>query len=181
MFRPHYPPHLYLNNQIYFITARTVNQELFFHAHHKKLLLQRVIQEAKTKLKISFYAWAILANHYHLLFKLPQGKDLPNFVHTINGKSAFLLNKLDKIQQRKIWFNYWDHCIRNEVDFWKHFNYIHHQPVKHNLYKNQNEAFEYPFSSAQQWIEKKGMEWLESCFELYPIIDFTAVGQLLTP
>ncbi|MBI5071310.1 transposase [Candidatus Falkowbacteria bacterium] len=176
MFKPHYPPHLYVDQQIYFITARTVNQELFFSSQNKKLILYKTIGEAGRKFQSNFYTWSILSNHYHLLFKMARGKDLPDFIQTINGKSAFQLNKIDRVQKRKIWFNYWDHCIRDEVDFWKHFNYIHHQPVKHGLCKTQTEAFQYPFSSAGQWIGKRGLGWIESVFELHPIVDFTVEG-----
>lgn len=176
MFKPHYPPHLYFNEQIYFVTTRTVNQNLFFDDQNKKLLLKKIIQEAGEKFKISFYAWAILANHYHLLFRLIQGKDLPDFIQAINGRSAFKLNRVEGMRERKIWFNYWDHCIRDEIDFWKHFNYIHHQPVKHGLYKTQSEADSYSFSSASRWIKKQGAEWLESSFKMFPIIDFTVEG-----
>lgn len=174
MFRPHYPPHIYLDHRIYFITARTVNQEPLFNTGEKKEFLSSVIKEASEKFKIEFYAWVILDNHYHLLIRISAGEMLPNFLKIINGKSAFLLNKLEKIQRRKVWFNYWDRCIRNEKDFWKHFNYIHHNPVKHGYVKSQDLVSHYQFCSYKQWLEKKGEEWLISCFSSNPIVDFSA-------
>ena len=32
------------------------------------------------------------------------------------------------------------------------------------------------FAVYRQWITKKGKEWIDSCFETYPIIDFTIEG-----
>ena len=174
MFKPHYPPHLYLDQKIYFITARTVNKKPFFNTDEKKRLLSKIIKEAGNKFKIKFYAWVILDNHYHLLIKILKGKKLPDFMKLINGKSAFLVNKLEKIQKRKIWFNYWDKCIRNESDFWKHFNYIHHNPVKHGNVGVQTSVCNYEFCSYRQWFKKKGEQWLISCFAANSIRDFTA-------
>jgi len=131
MFKQHRPPHYNFDQKIYFITARTINKEKFFNTKEKKDLLKKIIKEAGDKFQISFYAWIILDNHYHLLLNISQGKSLPAFMKAINGKSAFLLNKIDKTEKRKIWYNYWDRCIRNKKDFWIRFNYIHHNSIKH--------------------------------------------------
>jgi len=34
---------------------------------------------------------------------------------------------------------YWEHCIRDEQDYIRHPDYIHYNPVKHNLVKNVSE------------------------------------------
>ena len=34
---------------------------------------------------------------------------------------------------------YWEHCIRDEQDYIRHLDYIHYNPVKHNLVKNVSE------------------------------------------
>ena len=102
-----------------------------------------------------------------------KGDSLPGFIKTINGKSAFLLNRMDKVEKRKIWFNYWDTCIRSEKDFWMRFNYTHHNSVKHRYAKKMKD---YSFSSYNHWLEKNGVEWINSAFERYPIVDFTLEG-----
>ena len=76
------------------------------------------------------------------------------------------------MQGRKIWQNYWDYCVRLEKDFWKHFNYIHHNPVKHGYVQKMEE---YEFSSHGDWIKKRGEDWMMSIFREHPIIDFTIV------
>ena len=170
MFKSHYPPHYYFDNKIYFITARTVNKNRFFNTKEKKDLLKKILIEASNKFKVGFYAWTILDNHYHLLLDVLKGESIPGFVKTINGKSAFLLNGIDKARKRKIWFNYWDTCIRSEKDFWTRFNYIHHNSIKHRYAEKMED---YLFSSYNCWLEKKGIEWMNDAFEKYPIIDFT--------
>jgi len=170
----HHPPHIFRDDTIYFITARTVDQKLYFDTDSKKKLFCLCLKAGLQKFEIHLYAWVLLNNHYHLLFKIPAGENLSKFINFINGKSSFELNKLENRQGRKTWYQYFDHCIRDEADFWKHFNYIHQNPVKHGFCKNLAEVFNYPFSSARSWSKIKGEEWFDSCFELYPIIDFTA-------
>ena len=80
---------------------------------------------------------------------------------------------LEQAPGRQIWYQYWDYCIRNEEDFWRHFNYIHHNLVKHRDVKEQALVANYPFSSYKTWLERKGEEWLNDCFAQYPILDFT--------
>ncbi|MFH2136417.1 MAG: transposase [Patescibacteria group bacterium] len=99
---------------------------------------------------------------------------LVEFIRKIHKDSARYLNEQESQQGRKIWYQYFDHCIRDEADFWKHFNYIHQNPVKHGFCKNLAEVFNYPFSSARSWSKIKGEEWFDSCFEIYPIVDFIA-------
>ncbi|NIA10010.1 MAG: hypothetical protein GWP10_09850 [Nitrospiraceae bacterium] len=173
MFKQHRPPHYYFYNKIYFITARTIEKKKVFNTEEKKNLLKKTIKEAGDKFKISFYAWIILDNHYHLLLNVSQGELLPAFMKVINGKSSFLLNKIDKTEKRKIWFNYWDKCVRNEKDFWVRFNYIHHNSIKHRYAKKMKD---YQFSSYDNWIKKESVEWINDVFEKYPIVDFTVDG-----
>jgi putative transposase len=116
----------------------------------------------------------ILNNHFHLLLKVE--KDFVEFVQNLNGRISFEVNKLDGQHNRKVIYQYWDRCVRKEADFWKHFNYIHHNPVKHGLCKDEGEVFKYHFSGARQWVIIKGKEWIDSCFETYQIVDFT-VGE----
>ena len=173
MFKPHYPPHYYLDNKIYFITSRTVDKNRFFNTKEKKNLLKKILIEAGNKFNIGFYAWIILDNHYHLLLNVLKGDSISDFMKIINGKSAFLLNGIDKVRKRKIWFNYWDTCIRSEKDFWMRFNYVHHNSIKHRYAEKMKD---YYFSSYNYWLEKKGIEWINDAFEKYPIIDFTLSG-----
>ena len=89
MFKSHYPSHYYFDDKIYFITARTVNKNRFFNTKEKKNILKKILIEAGNKFKISFFAWTILDNHYHLLLNILKGESVPGFIKTINGKSAF--------------------------------------------------------------------------------------------
>ena len=46
---------------------------------------------------------------------------------------------------------FWEHQIRNEVDFIKHVEYIHFNPVKHGLVKS---PIEWPYSSFHRYVKQ---------------------------
>ncbi|MFA6215448.1 MAG: transposase [Patescibacteria group bacterium] len=167
------PPHLIKSSEgIYFITCKTIDGQNFWGSNGQKQLLLFCLNQFSKNYLCSIYAWAILNNHYHLLIK--NNKDnLIKFISALNGKSAVELNKKENKRGRKIWWNYWDHSIRDEVDFYKHFNYIHNNPIKHGLTDSFDGLKDYKFCSYKDWLKKEGREWLDSCFEHYPVLNFT--------
>jgi len=171
--KTHRPPHIYLNNQYYFITSVTYQKIDHFNSNLKKNLLKRIIYSVLTQYKYSLDAWVILDNHYHILIKTFQGKYLARVVASIHGKSAIEINKIDKKIGRQIWYQYWDYCIRDEDDYFRHMNYIHHNPIKHGYIQSIENLTYYNFSSYIEYLKEKGEEWIRNCFMNYPIIDFT--------
>ncbi len=69
----------------------------------------------------------------------------------------------------RVWHQYVDRVIRDERDYFMHFNYIHQNPVKHGFVERMSA---YQFSSIHKWIEEAGKKWLADCFRKYPVIDF---------
>jgi putative transposase len=169
-FKRHKPFHLYLDDKIYFVTASTLNKESFFDTNSKKKIVKERLKNAAKKYKVKVYAWVVLSNHYHLLFQFKEEQNLGKFTSFINGGSSFELNVSENKRGRKIWWNYWDNCIRDERTFYRRFNYIHHNPVKHGYVKK---CENYEFSSYNHYLEKKGRDYMDSIFAQYPIIDFT--------
>jgi len=169
----HRPPHIYRNEQYYFVTAGTFRRIAYVHDASRKKLLKELIFKSLSRYQYLLDAWVILDNHYHLLFKSALGKYLPEAIATIHGKSAIEINKIDKSPGRQIWFQYWDYCIRNEEDYWRHFNYIHYNPIKHSYVTGTENLCNFPFSSFGAWVERRGEEWISDCSRRYPIIDFT--------
>ena len=170
MIKRHQPLHLYIENQLYFLTAHTYkNQYLLKDNPHKQHLLNK-IKEFFDVYNYLLYAWVILDTHYHLLFKSSDKATLGEVTGKIHSGYSFERNRQENSHGRKIWQNYWDWCIRSEKDFWVHFNYIHHNPVKHGYIK---EVGDYQFSSYAHWLNRKGEDWIYSVFETHPVIDFT--------
>ena len=166
----HHPPHIFIDNSWYFITAGIFEKHPLLKPDiHKELLREQIMTLAR-EFQRFVEAWVILDNHYHLLIKSNVGEILATFFQRLHGRTAFDMNKSDSIRGRQVWHNYWDTLIRNETDYWTRFNYIHHNPVKHG-YADQIE--DWPHSSYHDCLERRGEEWLADVNQKYPIVDFT--------
>lgn len=58
-------------------------------------MLKDTLKEKVSDFDIKIFAFAIIDNHYHILIKIEKDWKLPDFIKGVDGKSAFLLNKLD--------------------------------------------------------------------------------------
>ncbi len=168
--RKFHPPHIYQDNKFYFITAKTFENRRFFNTLAKKSMFVQSLRTAVKRFSFELIAWVFLDQHYHMIINVGLGKQLGRCINNLHANSSRLLNKLENKDGRKIWYQYWDRCIRSERDFWTRINYIHHNPVKHGYAVKMED---YPFSSYSSYIETRGKDWMDSCFLDYPIIDFT--------
>lgn len=161
----HAPAHLFLTDYHYFITAGTYGRKPYFDSDAQKELLFNTICETVKENYGELQGWVILANHYHILTKLKDAFLLPQIIRKIHSISAVLVNKSSKQLGRKIWYQYWDECIRDERDFYAKLNYIHLNPVKHG-YVDDPEA--YKFSSYNQYLRIEGVNWLADILKHFP-------------
>ena len=165
----HHPPHIYLDDTWYIISASTLNHAHFLASKRAKVLVRDKLKSLIVAFDIKLRAWVILNNHYHLLLKTNRGKDLSRFFGQLHGSSSRQINLWDGTVGRQVWHNYWDTCIRDEAGLWTRFNYIHHNPVKHGYVQ---ELEDWPFSSYHHYLGSKGQDWLADCWSCYPVVDF---------
>jgi putative transposase len=171
LLRGHHPPHLFLEENWYMISAHTIGEQFLLHSREAKILVQETLKQLIMRFEIKLRAWVVLDNHYHLLLKPPSEEIiLPRFIGQLHGSTAFQLNQLEHRPKRQVWHNYWDTCTRTDKDFWTRFNYIHNNPVKHGYVKRPED---WEFSSYHYYLRTKGQEWLQDMFLSYPIIDFS--------
>ena len=154
------PPHIYLNNTIYFVTSRTIDGQKHFNNDEKKTFLSNCIKEAKKRTKFLISGYVILDNHYHLILKTCKGKNLSKFFYYVHANSSRLVNELDKIKGRKIWWNYWEKIIRDKVNYYRHLNYLHNNPIKHGQIKHFDQLKDYKWSSWIYYLERYGIDYL---------------------
>jgi putative transposase len=54
-------------------------------------------------------------------------------------------------QSRGVWQRrFWEHTLRDECDYTRHFDYLHFNPVKYGLV---NSPLAWPYSSVHRWVE----------------------------
>ena len=104
--------------------------------------LRDAIRETRDRHPFTIDAIVILPDHLHAVWTMPEGdRDFATRWRLI--KSTFSRNfpagefvSASRIAkgERGIWQRrYWEHTIRDEVDFARHIDYIHINPLKHRL------------------------------------------------
>ena len=188
----YHPPHIYLDDTEYFITASTFDRVPLFASNDRKTMLRDLLREKIQQYGVKLFAWVILNDHYHLLMHIGDKKTLYRFLKSLHGESAIRLNKEDARTGRRVWRNYWDRCPRSEKDFYTFFNYIHINPVKHYYVRigehiarvegnelllalNGTDDFHdtlvaYPFSSYAYYARKYGKEGMINLWFDYPLV-----------
>ncbi len=135
--------------------------------------LRDAIKEVQNSKPFSIDAWVLLPDHLHCIWTLPRGDSdysvswvmIKRYVTKHCGKD-FYNNELmtqSKINRNEstIWQRrYWEHQIRDQEDYNKHVDYIHYNPVKHNLVNNVND---WQFSTFHRYV-RDGIyreDWVE--------------------
>jgi putative transposase len=141
----HTPHHIDLPGSIYMITAGTHQKKMMFGSSRKLALLEDVIMDRCKAIGWKLAAWVILPNHYHILAQSPiERLSLDRLIRGIHSKSALLINRLDNSLGRKVWYNYFDTCVRSKDEYYARMKYILENPEKHGIVSDYRE---YRFSS----------------------------------
>lgn len=188
--KPYHPPHIYLNNTTYFITASTFNRQPMFANPAYKSQFRHFLRGKLMKYEIKCTAGVILDEHYHLLIHIKDKPQLLQFIKSLHGESAIWLNKKDGASGRRVWRNYWGYVPRSEKEFYAIFNYIHANPAKPGCLKRSaaflqnavevslghDEAVDlhdmlvdYPFSSYPYYTRKYGKQDILQVWLDYPL------------
>ena len=123
----------------YFFTVNLADRRLGLLIEHISLL-RVAFRSVRVRHPFTVEAAVILPDHLHAVWTLPDG-DADFAVRWRLIKSAFShgLPPEERISasragkgERGIWQRrYWEHTLRDQDDFTRHFDYIHFNPVKH--------------------------------------------------
>lgn len=161
--RLHNPPHIFLDETIYFLTAAIYKKRPLLQSAVLKWRLLELIDKTLGDFGWELWHWVILDNHYHLLVKSAKGGDLSRIFRLIHGISGFCIKQVVRAEN-PIWWNYWDYCPRDEADYFKHLNYLFNNPLKHGYVTDLNH---YPFSSFHRYLAEQGKDGLVKQFREY--------------
>jgi putative transposase len=139
----------------YFFTANLARRD-------SSLLVDRIAAlraayaEAAERQPFETIAICVLPNHLHCIWTLPEGDaDFPGRWRRIKtGFSRRLPRESDLLPGRRagergIWQRrFWEHVITDADDLAAHIEYVHANPVKHQLVA---EIDDWPFSSWHRW------------------------------
>lgn len=165
---PHSPPHPVTDSPHYIITATCYEHKHRLHTSQRRQQLLNQLFETLIQENIEILAWVILTNHYHLLTTTVNFPWLSREIRLIHGRFARQWNQEDGVTG-KLWYSYSDRAIRSETHYYTTLNYIHYNPVKHNLVSS---PYDWQESSVHWYLQAKGREWLRDCWIQYPIKDY---------
>ena len=148
---PHAPVHRLSENGVYMVTAGTLHKTHLFNSPEKLTLLENLLLSLAKKYEWQLEAWAVLANHYHLIARgNPNSANLTKFLTHLHANSARELNRYDGAIGRAIWHNFRDTKLTYEKSYLARLNYVHQNAVRHGLVPVANQ---YRWCSAA-WFER---------------------------
>lgn len=106
-------------------------------------------------------AVVIMPDHLHCIWTLPEGdSDFSTRWRLVKAgfSRACQRSPVDQIpssllrkREKGVWQQkFWEHCIRDDMDFNAHCDYIHYNPVKHGLARSPGE---WPHSTFGQFVQ----------------------------
>jgi putative transposase len=96
----------------------------------------------------------ILPDHLHCLWRLPEKeKNFSTRWRLIKRYFSMEINTaINHRKEKEVWQRrFWEHVIRDEDDWKNHMDYIHYNPVKHQLVQSPGD---WQHSSFHYWVEK---------------------------
>jgi putative transposase len=145
----------------YFFTLASMNRSPVLANEDVRRALRNAIESTCTRWPFTVDAWVLLPDHLHCLWTLPEDDaDFSKRWSTIKRLTTQALGKA-------VWqARFWEHLIRDEADFQRHFDYIHWNPVKHGLAQR---ALDWPYSTFHRHL-KRGIYTADWC-DLSPDLD----------
>ena len=151
---PHNPPHLFVPNALYMLTAAIYRGTNLIESSKRKTEWRDACHEAARIYGWQIIAWVVLHNHYHVIVRSPEHTcDLFKFINSYHKYTARQWNVEDGLSGRKVWWNYWDTWLRSEQDYYSRLRYVFWNPVKHGLAENPED---YTFSNYGEYLNKLG-------------------------
>ena len=132
----------------YFFTLVAHGRRPVLTSENVRAALRVAVQAVRGEHPFYVEAWVLLSDHLHCSWRLPEG-DAEYSMRWAKIK-RLTRQQLDMPAGERLWqHRYWEHCIRDENDYARHFDYIHWNPVKHDLVRC---AADWPYSTFHRFV-----------------------------
>ncbi len=152
----------YVPGAMYFFTLVAENRAPILATDLARRCLRSALVAAKKRWPFEITAMVLLPDHLHAIWSLPQGDaGFPRRWALIKrnftvewlesgGMETPISHSKQKNRRRGVWQRrYWEHLIRDEIDFERHCDYIHYNPVKHGYVPCPRD---WPYSSFHRFV-----------------------------
>ncbi len=146
----------------FFFTVVTYKRQPILTSDLSRRILRHAWKKVQKTHPFTVIAVCLLPDHFHCLISLPEGdKDYPLRWRAIKGIFSRRYKEAggetgrrneSRIKRREstVWQRrYWEHQIRDEKDLEVHFNYLHFNPVRHDLVTR---VRDWPWSSFHRYV-----------------------------
>mgnify|MGYP001313577124 FL=1 len=148
---PHNPPHLFVANCLYMLTASIYESSPLIESPQRKYEWRDAFYEAAKIYQWEIIACVVLHNHYHAIVQSPESaNNLSKFITSYHKFTARKWNDENGLKGRQVWWNYWDTCIRSDHDYYNRLRYVFWNPVKHGLVEKPED---YNFSNYGEYLD----------------------------
>jgi putative transposase len=123
-------------------------------------LLRDAVRRVRRARPFTIDAWVVLPDHLHCIWTLPPGDD-DNATRWRLIKTAFCrvlpaTERLSSVRRRRrergIWQRrFWERAIRDDVDYARHMDYVHFNPVKHGYVP---QVSDWPYSTFKACVRR---------------------------
>ncbi len=130
----------------YFFTLVTYRRRPVLCDPLVRSVLRDAIKTVRARYPFTIEAWVLLPEHLHCIWTLPPGDaDYSKRWSIIKRKVSlecsshyhradWMTASKSKHREATFWQRrYWEHCIKTDLDYNRHMDYIAINPVKHNL------------------------------------------------
>ena len=153
----------YVPGGTYFFTLVSHERRPMFLREDARRFLRESILNEQRKRPFDLFAIVLLPDHLHCVLTLPSGDDryslrlgkikeefTKSFLEA-GGAEGQTTDSRQKHRERAIWQRrFWEHTVKDEDDLKRCMDYIHWNPVKHEL---TNRVRDWPWSTFHRFVE----------------------------
>lgn len=171
----------------FFFTLVTNRRAPLFGDPRAKNLLGTILRTCQRKWPFTINALVLLPDHLHAIWSLPAGdneypkrwgwikKEFTKEWLSAEGVEAGISEARWREGRRGVWQpRYWEHTLKDEDDFERHFDYVHFNPVKHGYVRCPRD---WPESTFHRWADTGVYPSNWACSDTALSMDFSDIEQ----
>ncbi|MBL1276034.1 MAG: transposase [Ectothiorhodospiraceae bacterium] len=148
----------------YFFTLVSYRRQAILCEENVRDALREGVEKTRKRYPFEIDAWVLMPDHLHCIWTLPDGDTdfskrwakIKRHVSLACGNSykhsEWLSASKKKHRESTLWQRrFWEHQIRDQVDYNRHVEYIHYNPVKHGLCE---QPIQWPHSTLHRYVRE---------------------------
>lgn len=154
----------YVPGGSFFFTVVTERRAAILGNDLARDCLRAAFRDGQQRWPFRVDALVMLPDHLHAIWTLPPddadyskrwGAIKKHFTQSwlaVGGNEQPLTDSRHRYRRRGVWQRrFWEHTLRDERDYARHFDYLHYNPVKHGL---TDCPAHWPYSTFHHWVER---------------------------